>query len=88
MTVEVLTSIRGLEDNVSPTGVKYIVQKCAYNPALWEIKTPNKTGPEELEVQGQWTSNPKAQVYLTRYLQKLWSFSDKATADMKVKKAS
>jgi hypothetical protein len=86
MTAEVLTRARGLIDNISPTGVKYIVEDCKHNPAIKQIRSTNKTGPEVLELSGHWTSNSKAQTALTRYLIKFWDMSDEQmTKNLKTK---
>ena len=87
MTVEVLTSAKGLMENISPTGAKYVVEHWPANNALWRIRSTNKTGPEAAEVSGTYTSAARAQQHLTKYLTELWAMSDAVEAKNKARKA-
>lgn len=84
--VEILTRTKGLLDNISPTGVKYIVEQFPSNNALWRIRSLNKTGPEILELSGHFTASARAQAVLTRYLNRQWDMSDEIAEKHKTKK--
>lgn len=87
MAIEVLTSKKGLLENISPTGVKYVVEYWPANNALWRIRSTNKQGIEVFELSGTFTSAARAQVVLTKYLERQWAMSDAATAKSKAKSA-
>lgn len=84
--VEVLTRKKGLLENTSPTGVKYIVEQVPAGQSLYRIRSVNKTGPEVLELSGMHTSPARAQTVLTRYLNEQWDFSDSVAAKNKGRK--
>lgn len=86
MTVEVLTRAKGLLNNISPTGVQYVIEPVPTGQALYRIRSKNKTGPEVIDLAGTFTSVSKAQTILTKYLNEVWEYSDSVAAKSKSKR--
>lgn len=87
MTVEVLNRTKGLIENISPTGTKYVVEPWPTNPALYRIRSTNKTGPEVVDLAGHFTGAKRAQTVLTKYLLEQWEMSDNTASKMRREKS-
>jgi len=86
MTQEILTRAKGLFDNISPTGTKYVVEPWPSNNALYRIRSVNKPGFEVLELSGHFTSAARAQSTLTKFLTDRWNESDEVADKNRVKR--
>lgn len=84
MTAEVLTSTKGLLENISPTGTKYVIEPWPANNALVRIRSVHGGG-EIADLAGTHTSVKRAQIVLTEWLRKQWAMSDAVAAKSKSK---
>jgi len=82
--IKVLTQENSLSNNVAPTGQKYKIVQVEGTTLFAISRDAGDVGPLPAELCGTFTSGPKAQVQLTRFLLKFWKQSDDSKRVKKV----